>query len=49
MYFRNYGHRKTWLNKSLKSPLSEDPLDKQHAKCDQTLLKSEHHIPYHIF
>ena len=49
MYFRNYGHRKTWLNKSLKSPLSEDPLDKQHAKWDQTLLKSEHHIPYDIF
>ena len=26
MYFRNYGLQKTWLNKSLKSPLSEDPL-----------------------
>ena len=25
MYFRNYVLRKTWLNKSLKSPLSEDP------------------------
>ena len=26
MYFRNFGLRKTWLNKSLKCPLSEDPL-----------------------
>ena len=25
MYFRNYRLRKTWLKKSLKSPLSEDP------------------------
>ena len=26
MYFRNYGVRKTWLDKYLKSPFSEDPL-----------------------
>ena len=26
MYFRNYGLGKTWLDKSLKSPFSEDPL-----------------------
>ena len=25
MYFRNYGLRKTWLDQSLKSPVSEDP------------------------
>ena len=25
MYFRNYGLRKTWLDKSLKSSLSEEP------------------------
>ena len=25
MYFRNHGPRNTWLNKSLKSLLSEDP------------------------
>ena len=25
MYFRNYGLRKTWLDKCLKSPLCEDP------------------------
>ena len=25
MYFRNYVLPKTWLNKSLKGPLSEDP------------------------
>ena len=26
MYFRNYGLRKPWLDKCLKSPVSEDPL-----------------------
>ena len=26
MYFWTYGLRKTWLDKCLKSPLSEDPL-----------------------
>ena len=26
MYFRTYGVRKTWLDKCLKSPVSEDPL-----------------------
>ena len=26
MYFRNYGLRKTWLDKSLKNPVSEEPL-----------------------
>ena len=25
MYFRNYGLRKTWLEKCLRSPVSEDP------------------------
>ena len=25
MYFRNYGLRKKWLDKCLKSPASEDP------------------------
>ena len=25
MCFRNYGLRNTWLNKCLKSPVSEDP------------------------
>ena len=25
MYFRNYGHRKKWLDKCLKSPISDDP------------------------
>ena len=25
MYFRNYGLRNTWLTKSVKSPISEDP------------------------
>ena len=25
MYFRNYGLPKTWLDQSLKSPVSEDP------------------------
>ena len=25
MYFRTYGLRKTWLDKCLKSPVSEDP------------------------
>ena len=26
MYFRKYGHRKTWLRKCLKSPVVEEPL-----------------------
>ena len=26
MYFRTYGLSKTWLDKCLKSPVSEDPL-----------------------
>ena len=26
MYFRNCGLQKTWLDKCLKSPVSEDPL-----------------------
>ena len=26
MYFRNYGLRKTWLDKCLRSPISEKPL-----------------------
>ena len=26
MHFRNYGLRKMWLDKCLKSPVSEDPL-----------------------
>ena len=26
MYLRNYELRKTWLDKCLKSPVSEDPL-----------------------
>ena len=26
MYFRNYGPRKTWLGKCLKSPVLEEPL-----------------------
>ena len=26
MSFQNYGLRKTWLDKCLKSPVSEDPL-----------------------
>ena len=26
MHFRNYGLRKTWLDKCLKSPVSEDPM-----------------------
>ena len=26
MYFSTYGLRKTWLDKCLKSPVSEDPL-----------------------
>ena len=25
MYFRNYGHQKTWLDQCLKSTVSEDP------------------------
>ena len=25
MYFRNYGLQKTWLDQSLKSPVSDDP------------------------
>ena len=25
MYYRNYGHTKTWLDQCLKSPVSEDP------------------------
>ena len=25
MYFRNYGLKKPWLDKCLKSPVSEDP------------------------
>ena len=25
MHFRNYGLRKTWLDKCLSSPVSEDP------------------------
>ena len=40
MYFRNYGLRKTWLNKSLKSPLSNDPSTNNRLKEDQTLFKS---------
>ena len=32
MYFRNYGLRKTWLNKSLKSPLSNDPSTNKRLK-----------------
>ena len=28
MYFRNYGLRNTWLTKSVKSPISEDPSGK---------------------
>ena len=27
MYFENYGHRKTWLDQYLKSPVSRDPLE----------------------
>ena len=25
MYFRNYGHQKTWLNNCLEKPVLEDP------------------------
>ena len=38
-----------WLNKSLKSPVWEDPFDKQYGKGDQTLLKPEPHHLYHIY
>ena len=44
MYFRNYGLWKTWLNKCLKSSVSED---KQHGKRSQELLKSVRQHLYH--
>ena len=40
MYFRNYGLRKTWLDKSLKSHVSGEPLDRQHGKRAGTLFQS---------
>ena len=33
MYFRNYWLRKTWLDKCLKSPVSEDPLTSNMVNC----------------
>ena len=46
MYFRNYQLRKTWLDKCLKSPVSEDPSTSKHSKGNQTQLKSE---PLHLY
>ena len=48
MYFRNYGLLKTWLDQSLKSPVSEDPSksNKLNAPKHCSNLKD---IPFTIF
>ena len=43
--FGSYELRKPWLDKCLKTPVSEDPLEKQHVKRDQTVFKYE---PQHL-
>ena len=48
MYIPNYGLRKTWLIKSLKSPFHRT-LSEATCKWKQTLLKPEPHHPYHIY
>ena len=47
MYFRNYGLRKIWLDKRLKSHFRR-PFNNQHGKRSQTLLKSARQHLYHI-
>ena len=49
MYFRSYGLRKTWLDKCLKSPLSEDPSTSNMLKRAETLFKAELQHLYHIY
>ena len=49
MYFWTYGLRKTWLDKSLKSLVSEDPSTSKHGKRAEALLKSERHHLYSIY
>ena len=48
MYFRTYEVRKTWLDKCLKSPVSED-FDKYQGKRPEILFKSERQHLYHIY
>ena len=47
MHFPNYGLSKTWLYKYKKYRF-RIPLDKEHGKLAQTLLKSERRDVYHI-
>ena len=49
IYFWNYGLRKMWLDKCLKSPVLEDLFEKQHVKWTQTLLYSGRHYLYYIY
>ena len=46
MYFQNYGLRTRWLNKCLKSPISED---NQHGKRAQILFHSGRQHIHHIY
>ena len=39
MYFRNYALQKTWLTKSLKSPVSEDILTSNMVKRDKNTVQ----------
>ena len=49
MDFWTYGLRKTWLDKCLKSPISEVPFHNSHGKRTETLLKSERDQLSHIY
>ena len=49
MYFRNYGLPKTRLDKISKEYRFRVPLDKQHGKRTQTLLKSDRRYVFHIY
>ena len=49
LHFQNYGPRKTWLDKCLRSPSFRIPFNSQHVKGSQRLLKSARQHFHHIF
>ena len=49
MYFWTHIFRQTWLDKYLKSPISEDPLNSNMVTRPKTPLKSEPHQLNHIY
>ena len=49
MYFGNYILGKRWLDKCLKSPVSEDPPTNDIVNHPKKLLKSEGPHLYHIY